>query len=358
MTESTNTQTQNLNALNLNVSAFKNTVCLQLGLSRWGNRRTLPKQLIIQLADQMARAEGITDEEQLLKRRQELEKRLSSTSKLIVCEELKAIEDFQNWTKRNVLAYSIPKSRPSKAKKQKQKSLDEEAEEMVVDYDTVPEGFYLYPVETAPQIDQMIKDAMVKIREDLVPDLAAVWDSKVAEAKAALEQVKAWRDELCPPMSELRNQWCIRHRWISFTVPEGLPEELREAEQKKMAEAMQEQAKEIVLALRESFMELIASTKDILEVQPGQKAKKLYPGRIEDVKLFIETFNNRNIFNDRELEALVEQARAIMVGVDRDKLKNSTTLRNNVAEKFESIKESLARLVVVDGQRALDLSED
>jgi len=356
------TNTNPLAQLNLNVGAFRNTVCLQLSLKTWGNRRSLPKNIVIGIAVEMARKEaeskGISNDDDILKLQEEWEKRLSSTTKLVVCDELSAIEDFQNLAKKQALALQIPKTRPSKAKRQKQKDLnDGEAEEMVLDYDTIPEGFYLYTMDAAAKVDAMLRDNLATLKDELIPSLAAVWDEKVEIAKAALTRMGTWQEGMCPRMEKLRHEWSIKWRWISFNVPEGLPPELREIEQKRQAEAMARQAEEIVLALRESFLELISSTADILRVQDGQRKRKLYDGRIDDVKQFIAAFNDRNIFDDAELASLVEKAREIMVGVEKDKLTKDIDQRNRIADTFNDIKESLSNMVVSTGIRAIKFEE-
>jgi hypothetical protein len=209
---------------------------------------------------------------------------------------------------------------------------------------TVPsffrEGFQLASTKAVEEIEGRMRKARTEELPALVEKLVAVYPQKIDEARVALNGQFNERDY--PSSDELRALFSVDWNWISFSTPEGLPEELKQAEREKLQKQMSDAGEQITLALRVGFQELIAHAVDRLQPADADGKKRVFrDSLIERVQEFIDCFQSRNLLGDKELESLVNKAQEIIIGVNPDDLRKNDDLRETTRQQFDEIKKEL-----------------
>lgn len=85
------------------------------------------------------------------------------------------------------------------------------------------------------------------------------------------------------------------------------------------------------VALRESFAKLVRTAPDKLASGADGKAKKVNDAMLPKIQEFLETFRTRNTVQQADqLEVLVQQAEALLSGVDTSSLQHDEDVRMSV----------------------------
>jgi hypothetical protein len=251
--------------------------------------------------------------------------RFKHSKALIVSKEYDAIVSFQNETNALVKRYSMP-------------------------------SFVFPGVIAVANGGVEVLDAMLKRQASELPaKVKALVDAMPGLIDAAKTDLNGnFTATDYPPVADIAGRFAIRWQWISFDVPEGLPPELREAEAKKLRERFEEAQSEIVAALREGFAKLVSDAVERLKVAPGEKPRIFRDSLIENFKEFFDTFSMRNLMDDKDLDAIVEQAKALLSGVKPDVLRNNSTMRQEVAENLGKVQEVITKLIQEQPVRRFD----
>ena len=154
-----------------------------------------------------------------------------------------------------------------------------------------------------------------------------------------------------PPVEEVRSDFSASWQYVSYGVPEQLrevSERMFQDERDKAAQRMSEAYTEVRQVLREAMVELVAHLRDRLTDQPDGTPQRLRESTVQKLREFLDTFDFRNVTNDRELKEQVEKARALLEGVSTDALRNMPLVRARVREGMAEV---AARLDVLAGDR-------
>jgi hypothetical protein len=297
----------------VSLDRFKGAVGFTLLLRRWGNAR-------------QGSLANITTTEDVAQDKKTKE-RIKLTKKLIQSKEYEAICTFQGGLRQWIYSRTTPSF--------------------------FREGFQLVKLEGVDGIEKRLEAARDELSE-LVATLCLVFPGQVEEAKEALGDLFSERDY--PATEDLERLFSIDWNWIAFTVPEGLPEELRQKEQDKLERQFSDAGEQITQALRSGFLELIQHASKRLESGPGEKPKIIRDTMIGNIKEFIETFSQRNLMNDADLQLLVNRANDILNGVTTQKLRDSNDLREKLKAEFDDVNAKLSTVIVEKKGRSFDLS--
>jgi hypothetical protein len=289
---------------------LKKSVAFTVTFQKWGNRRAADLNQVQTDGDKS---------------------RLSMTKRLIVADEYDAIIQYQSEVYNRCVGKPVP--RPSFLRK----------------------GLYLVGLGEVDRLELMLKEAATRIRSELVPALATVFEQRKEEARVALNG--QFNEQDYPTIDSLPNRFGVTWNWIAFTVPEGLPPELRATEQAKLEQQFKDAGDEIVAALRTGFQDLITHAVERLQRKPGEKAKTFKDSTIENINEFIATFSARNLMDDRDLAALVEKAKEILKGTNTQWLRESYGQRAKVADGFAEIKTTIDKMIVDKPVRKFDFEE-
>jgi hypothetical protein len=299
----------------IDLDRFKNAVGFTTTFCRWGNRRK----------GNMAK---ITTNEDATQDKQTKE-RLHLTKELIKAKEYEDICTFLGGLQKWIYEQTVPSFFKT--------------------------GFQLVGKDGIAAIEARMRKAQTELAV-LTNNLVAVFPAKIEEAKGKLgEQFNA---SDYPSVKELSGMFEISWNWIAFSVPEGLPEELRQAEQDKMEKQFADAGEQILQALREGFKELLAHAVSKLAVEPGEKPKVFRDSMIGNIQAFIDTFSQRNMMGDVELAQLVAQAKTVLEGVTPQKLRDYANVKDTTREQFVKIQGELEKMITERPARRFDFSED
>jgi hypothetical protein len=219
------------------------------------------------------------------------------------------------------------------------------------------EGCYLFRLRAVEEVDTYLKTAQIEIR-NLVREFVMVYPSQKDEARELLEPDGQYKESDYPSARELQDMFYISWQWISFDVPEGLPESVYAAEKSKAQNMWNDAAESITFALREAFKGLIAHAIDKLQVGADGKVKIFRDTTLTNITDFIATFKDRNITADSSLETLIKQADNILASVDTAKvLRDSTMVRDMVRTGFQTIEKQIDSLLVDKPIRKFNLDD-
>ena len=156
-----------------------------------------------------------------------------------------------------------------------------------------------------------------------------------------------------PSVDRVAALFGFEYQYFSFSIPDGLREEIRETETAKAQAKIEMAIEGITSALRESFLELVDHLKSALEPTADGKKKRLYATTVTNLQDFLDTFKARNVTNDAQLDALVAEVQSIIKpGVSSDILKKDESFASDVHRRMSDVSADLTKLVeVIPGRK-------
>lgn len=138
-------------------------------------------------------------------------------------------------------------------------------------------------------------------------------------------------------------------RFVILDVPNGntalLAPEVYEREKQKFVQTM-EQARQLAIeSLRTEFAGLIERITERFSTGPGGKPKVFKNATVDSFYAFFETFKERNIFRDSDLEDLVERAGAILGGSTPDSIRSDTHLKEQIRDGMRTVENAMAEIL-------------
>lgn len=291
-----------------NVDLLKNTAALTLTIRSWSNKRM----------GKMDEVETSADKS-----------RLKLTKQLIDSKEYDLVISYLNETRAWVLARTMP-------------------------FFGFKAGIYLAKLSAIETIEAELPERLAKLQE-LVGELEKVYPVKIEEAREKLNGQFNLADY--PREGSLSSLFGIQWNWIAFSVPEGLPPEIRQAEEAKLKERFAQAQEEITAALREGFATLVSHATEKLKSEPGEKVKTFRDSLIGNIQEFIDTFSFRNLNNDQDLAFWVGKASEIVKGLNPDTLRKDETLRAKVKAQFDEVNTALSGMIAEKPSRKFNLED-
>lgn len=267
---------------------LQNTVVLSYTMKKWGNSRKADKEKIQTDSDKS---------------------RLKLSKELIECPEYAAITSYQGQIRQWLHLRAVPSF--------------------------FRDALMLVKIDMTDAVEKYLQRAQ-QVQIGMVEQLIAVYPERKEDARRALNGL--YNEDDYPSQDELRDLFAIRWNWIALSVPETLPDTIRQQENAKLQNLWEESIQEIIKSLREGFKELVDHAVDRLTVRPGEKPKVFRDTFVVNFKTFLDTFSARNIVNDNELARLVDNAKDILRGITADELRQDISTRNYVAKKFTELK--------------------
>lgn len=304
----------------IDLNRFKDAVGFTATFCKWGNRR---RGNVSQLKTcDTSTVEGAAQD-------QKTKSRLKVTKELIKSEELEKINSFLGELRRWVYINTVPSF--------------------------FKEGFQLTGIKGVEPIEKRMRAAQGELAV-LVDALIKAYPVKVDEARAFLAE--QFNEQDYPGQDDLKRMFRIQWNWVSFTVPEGLPEELKQAEKDKLEKQFADAGEQILTALRTGFKELVSHAVERLTVPEGDKPKVFKDSMLGNIQEFLDTFNQRNLMGDVELAQLVARAREVMQGMTPQKLRQYAQNKDTVRTAFAEINQTLEKMIEERPSRSIDLTEE
>jgi hypothetical protein len=219
-------------------------------------------------------------------------------------------------------------------------------------------GFYLIPIPLVEEVEARLTE-FAKLRKERVETFVEAYPELMKEAKKLLKGVFSGSDYLTP--DDVRAQFGFEWRYINFGVPAQLAkirEELYAKEKDKAAKHWAQATSEMTTLLRANMAELVEHMNDRLEPGEDGKPKTFKASTIDNLNDFLKNFDARNITDDKELKSVVMKARALVKGIDADKLRSNEELRAKMKTGMKGLRKQLDKLVVIKGKRKIRFAED
>jgi hypothetical protein len=138
----------------------------------------------------------------------------------------------------------------------------------------------------------------------------------------------------------------VRWNYFAMNTPQvlqAISAKLFTREQAKATVQWNEMLEEIRDGLRLTFKELVDALVDKLTPKPDGTKKKLVG--VDRLLEFLDTFSKKDVADDEQLRALVEEVRGLLNGQDIAQLRKDQGLRELVQERMQSVKVVLDTLV-------------
>jgi len=294
----------------LSVELFKDCCALNFSVQRWSNRKT------VKVSQEEADRDKVNA------------KRLRKTVRLTTSKQYDRIVQFQNETKAWVQSRSMPSF--------------------------FKVGIFMVKLNEYDSINSRITQDQQTLKSVMVPDLCA--DIKSIEYLDRQELGPYYSPGDYPEANIMEVKFGFTWLPVSFGVPENLPKELYLAAKKKSEQIWLDAQEKILVTLRMSFSKLIDHAVERLTVAPGEKAKTFKSSTIENIREFLETFNARNIMNDKDLAELVKKAESVMSDVDDPKafsemMRGDDGMRERMASQFSDLKGEIDKMITIRPSR-------
>ncbi len=203
-------------------------------------------------------------------------------------------------------------------------------------------AMYWLPLELIEEAEQQFEKYDSELGP-MIEDFLAVYPDRAAEARVKQGELADTGDYLS--VEEMRDRFFFTRSYISFQTPENLPEKIRAQEAEKMKQYFRDANQEIQAALRESMSELIAHMLDKLSPSADGKHKRFYDSSLDKMTSFLDCFAARNLTDDVALQALVDEAKKIVSGVDADSIRHDVNTQEYLKAGLEQLQAAIDPLV-------------
>ena len=213
-------------------------------------------------------------------------------------------------------------------------------------------GAYVLP---AAMVDQ-VKTLLVKRdldRQDAVQDFINYdYSREREEARIALNG--SFRESDFPAPSELKQYFAMKWGIFTLEVPQGLPEDIREAETAKYKENMESVFTECRSVLRNTLSELVTHLADRLKPDADGARKRLSKTTVQNLREFLDTVNARDITSDSAIQDISAKAKQILGTYSAEQLKMNY-YADQVQKGLDQVKTEIDTLIIREGTRKIDL---
>ncbi len=218
-------------------------------------------------------------------------------------------------------------------------------------------GMFFLPLVSVEKVHEKLTHFAVE-RTVLVEAFAAVYPNLLLGAEMRLRELFEPSDY--PPQSRVAAHFGLSWNFVSMDVPgalKSISQGLFEEERDKMAAQWSVAQEEIQSLLRVRLKSMIEHLGERLTPDAQGKSKVFRNSLVDNISDFLTEFSAINITNDSELEAVVNQARTLLDGVDAETLRRSTDARETVRVGFDGLAQNLEAMLVDRPMRSISFDD-
>ena len=218
-------------------------------------------------------------------------------------------------------------------------------------------GLYLVPKESIDQVDAMLEQVQDEYWARVNIFLAHFEDAR-NEARMALGELFNEADYPTDIRSKFRFDW----RFLLLDVPHKasvLSPEVYEREKQKF-QALMEEARDLAMAaLREEFADIVHHLVERVSAPEDGRPRTIRSSMLNRMHEFLHSFEDKNLFHDDKLNALVIQARTVLgdIGQGGFSLNYNDILRQRVQSDMQQLKQAVDAAVEEIPRRKIRLNE-
>jgi hypothetical protein len=220
-------------------------------------------------------------------------------------------------------------------------------------------GVYILPIDLYSEVENLLTQH-IAARQPLIEAFCAKYDQLVADAKAALGS--SFNPADYGTAESVKSEFEFSYNYLQLNVADALQKvgkDVLKREQDKMEKVWQEAGTAATQLLAAQFGGMVKHLQDRLQDTGKDGKKKIFRNTLLDpINEFIKCFNPRNLQSNQELKNLVEQAKALVTGVNAQQIRDNETLKKTLHDGFAAINDSLASFVIDEPVRGITLSDD
>ncbi len=219
-------------------------------------------------------------------------------------------------------------------------------------------GVYLVPIQALQAIDDRVERFKSERANELVPAFLAVYDQAREHARDTLGPLFDVADY--PSIDQVRAAFRSESRYMELGTPGTLRHinpDVFEREQAAFRDRLESAADEIQTALRDSFADLVGHMAERLGKTETGKPRIFRDTLVSNLREFLDSFDSRNIADDDQLSALVQQARDSLGNRTPDQLRRVPAARDAARAAMEDIKARLDTMTMDKPGRKFDFDE-
>jgi len=202
-------------------------------------------------------------------------------------------------------------------------------------------GMVFVPKEMISRVD----DKLIEFKHKFEDQIQIFMEKYEPLRTTAMTHLGDLFNELDYP-ADLGSKFSFVWRFIILDVPNGntsiLAPEVYAREKDKFVQTMAEARELAIESLRTEFAGLIQRITDRFATGPDGKPKVFKNATVHNFYEFFETFKERNIFKDHELETLVENAKAVLNGRSADAIRSDEQLKDHIRSKIGDVESAMA----------------
>lgn len=197
-------------------------------------------------------------------------------------------------------------------------------------------GCLLVPKKLIPEIQEKLGNLKWKY-DSAVEDFLYNYRQTVLDAKESLGELY---DELdYPSREQLKNRFRFewRHIVVGPSNSRVLPPEIYKDEVEKFQNLMEQARQEAIASLRLEFVDLISNLNDKLKGAEDGRPKRLRDAAVDNLKQFLDSFADRNLFEDEQLAELVSRCSAIITGTNANQIRTNMQVKENLHNQMQEL---------------------
>ena len=191
------------------------------------------------------------------------------------------------------------------------------------------QGMVFIPKEIITRVDQKLEGFKTEFNQTVTTFL----DDYDKLRETAMVYLGDLFNEVDYPV-HVEKKFSFAWRFIILDVPNGksgiLSPEIYEREKEKFIQTMEEARTMAIESLREEFGSMVERISERFTQSGDGKPKVFKNATVESFYEFFETFKERNIFRDQQLDELVERAQAVLGGVSAESIRTNADLKENI----------------------------
>lgn len=327
----------------IDCNLLRNCALVRVKTKCWSNRRqlVLPDKAIQAVATEASGEDDTAQADDGADRINEIRKRVKSSKLLVVVSEYESLVSYIHSARSTILRrFAVPSF--------------------------LEDGLYAVRLESIPALEKAISEMQSQISNVYLPLLESVYAKAVEVAR------EIWNGSFRPAdypgvsvdsegklvvdASALRPLFGISFTYWAISVPDGLPPELREREERKLRAAYLEAEQRIIDTLYTSFRKLVAHLADRLSSGDSEDVRKrrFHYTILDSLAEFVQSFKSRNVLDDARLSQLVAEAGQVLASIGGEQatslekaslLRDSASLRAAVADDFRRIQGAVDRCI-------------
>ena len=175
-----------------------------------------------------------------------------------------------------------------------------------------------------------------------VDDFLRWYPQEVDDARESLGELF---DETDYPTKEtIRDKFKFTWRYVTVGPSNSrvLPPSVYRQEMAKFQNLMEQARVDALSALRQEFVDLVSNITDKLSGSEDGKPKRLRESSVANLMNFLNNFSERNLFEDENLQALVEQCRSIISGTSAERIRSNTQVKEKIHSEMSALLDGIS----------------